>query len=185
MPDPSNEVIENENENENEETSASGSMQKIKSSKVAVLLKTTDGYKRMGKGITDLPISYGAKTTSETYVDEDNATTTVDSYEIGIDTEQTAIKGEPVFDYIDSLRRSLATGSDCETEAVLVDIYNLSGDESSASGTGQKFGATIAITDFELKGGEVVKIKYKLSLNGTPSDVSVSIANKVITVTES
>ena len=182
MADPINEEV---TANGNEENVTSGTMQKIKSSKVAVLLKTTDGYKRMGKGITDLPISYGAKTTSETYVDEDNATMTVDSYEIGIDTEQTAIKGEPVFDYIDSLRRSLATGSDCETEAVLVDIYNLSGSESSANGTGQKFGATIAITDFELKGGEVVKIKYKLSLNGTPSDVSVSIANKVIKVTES
>lgn len=178
MPDP-NEVTENGTE----ETLGTTTMEKVKSSKVAVLLNTgTGGYKRMGKGITDLPISYGAKTTSETYIDEENATTTVDSYEIGIDTEQTAIKGEPIFDYIDSLRRSLATGSGCETDAVLVDIYNLSGNETSASGTGQKFSATIAISSFELKGGEVVKIKYKLSLNGTPSDVNVAVANKTITV---
>ena len=63
MADPINEEV---TANGNEENVTSGTMQKIKSSKVAVLLKTTDGYKRMGKGITDLPISYGAKTTSET-----------------------------------------------------------------------------------------------------------------------
>lgn len=50
---------------------------KIKSSKSAVLLNVGTAaaadYKRIGKGVTSLPISYNPKTTTETYVDEDNA----------------------------------------------------------------------------------------------------------------
>ena len=163
-------------------------MSKIKSSKVAVFLNastsSTANWARMGKGITSLPISYGAKTTTECYVNEDNATTTVDGYEIGIDTEQTAIKGDAIFDYVDGIRKSLKTGSECETEALLVNIYDLSeGTGGVVSGTAQKFGATVAITDFELNGGEIAKIKYKVSLNGDPSNVTASISSAgVLTV---
>ena len=160
---------------------------KVKSSQVAVLLNcgtaSSANYQRIGKGVSSLPISYGVKTTSETYVDEDNATTSVDGYEVGIDTEQVAMKGDGVFDYVDAIRRGLKTGSDCETDVVLVDIYNMTLDAGSGTGTGQKFAATIAISDFELNGGEIAKIKYKISLNGDPESVGVSIADKVVTVT--
>ena len=100
---------------------------KIKSSKSAVLLNVSTAaspdYKRIGKGVTSLPISYNPKITTETYVDEDNATNSVDSYEISSDIEQTAIKGDPIFNYVDEIRKNLKTGSDCETTAVLVDLY--------------------------------------------------------------
>ena len=59
---------------------------KIKSSKSAVLLNVGTAaaadYKRIGKGVTSLPISYNPKTTTETYVDEDNATTSVDRLQL-------------------------------------------------------------------------------------------------------
>lgn len=163
-------------------------MEKIKSSKSAVLLNvgtsSAASYKRMAKGITSLPISYNPKTTSETYVDEDNATTSVDSYEVSIETEQTAIKGDDIFDFVDKIRKGLKTGSGCETDAVLVDLYDIEIDSSNKTGTGkgQKFGATITISDFTIEGGQVIKIKYKVALNGDPEDVDVSIANGIITV---
>ncbi|MBP3446217.1 MAG: hypothetical protein J6K64_02970 [Clostridia bacterium] len=155
--------------------------EKIKSSKVAAFLNTTPKaesatWSRMGKGISSLPISYGAKTTSETYIDEDNATTTVDGYDIGTDTEQVAMKGEPVFDYVDGLRKNLATGSDCETTIILAEIYDLTLEEGKYTGLVRVFGATIVITDYELSGGEVVKIKYKVSFNGTPEKKNAEIS---------
>lgn len=153
---------------------------KIKSSKVAAFLNTATAgspevWSRFGKGISSLPISYGAKTSTETYIDEDNATTTVEGYEIGFDTEQVAMKGDPVFDYVDGIRKSLATGSDCETQVILANIYDLTESGGKYTGDVQKFGATIAITDFELNGGEVVKIKYKVSLNGNPEKKTISL----------
>ncbi len=160
--------------------------EKVKSSKSAVLLNvgtaTAANYQRIGKGVTSLPISYSPKTTTETYVDEDNATTSVDSYEISTDIEQTAIKGDPIFDYVDGIRRGLKTGSDCETTAVLVDIYNMTISSGSGSGSGQQFNATVTVSDWEISGGEIVKIKYKIAFNGDPTNVTVSIANGVITV---
>ena len=153
---------------------------KIKSSKVAAFMNTGKSdspvWSRFGKGISSLPISYGAKTSSETYVDEDNATTTVDGYELSMDTEQTAIKGEPIFDFVDTIRKGLKTGTDCETEVVLANIYDMTATSGTYSGSAQRFNATIAVTDFELNGGEIAKIKYKVSLNGNPKDANVSIA---------
>nr|DAQ25747.1 MAG TPA: hypothetical protein [Caudoviricetes sp.] len=161
-------------------------MEKVKSSKSAVLLNVgtaaSPDYKRIGKGVTSLPISYNPKTTTETYVDEDNATNSVDSYEISSDIEQTAIKDDPIFDYVDGIRRGLKTGSDCETTAVLVDIYNMNITDGSGTGKGQKFNATVTVSDFDLSGGETAKIKYKIGFNGDPTEVAVNIANGVITV---
>lgn len=160
--------------------------EKIQSSKSAVLLNvgtsTAPKYKRIGKGVTSLPISYNPKTTTETYVDDDNATTSVDSYEISSDVEQTAIKGDDIFDYVDEIRRGLKTGSACETTAVLVDIYNMTITNGSGSGKGQKFNATITVSDWTIEGGEIIKIKYKIAFNGNPKDVSVTISSGTITV---
>lgn len=141
-----------------------------------VSVKVTD-WNRMGKGIVSLPISYGAKTTSETYINEENATTTIDGYEIASDVEQTALKGDPVFDYVDIIRKELLTGSDCETQALIIPIYDLTKTESGYKGTAQRFGATVTVTDFELNGGEIAKIKYKVSFNGNPENVDIELAD--------
>lgn len=140
-----------------------------------VSAKVTD-WNRMGKGIVSLPISYGAKTTSETYINEENATTTVDGYEIATDVEQVAIKGDPVFDYVDIIRKELLTGSECETKALVIPIYDLTKTETGYSGKAQRFGATVTVTDYELNGGEIVKIKYKVSFNGNPENVDIELA---------
>lgn len=159
---------------------------KIKSSKSAVLLNVgtaaAKDYQRIGKGVTSLPISYNPKTTTETYVDEDNATTSVDSYEISSDIEQTAIKGDPIFDFVDGIRKGLKTGSDCETTALLVDLYDMSITNGSGTGTAKEFKATITVTDWAIEGGEIVKIKYKIGFNGDPTDVNVTITNGVVTL---
>lgn len=159
---------------------------KVKSSKSAVLLNVgtsaSPEYVRIGKGVTSLPISYNPKTTTETYIDEDNARSTVDSYEVSSDVEQVAIKGNKIFDFVDGIRKGLKTGSDCETDAVLVDLYDMTINDNKGSGTGKKFGATITISDWTIEGGEVIKIKYKIGFNGDPTDVSVSIDNGTITV---
>lgn len=141
-----------------------------------VSVKVTD-WNRMGKGIVSLPISYGAKTSSGTFINEENATTTVDGYEIATDVEQTALKGDPVFDYVDIIRKELLTGSECETQALVIPLYALTKTPTGYVGTAQRFGATVTVTDYELNGGEIVKIKYKVSFNGDPENVDIELEN--------
>ena len=141
-----------------------------------VSVKVTD-WNRMGKGIVSLPISYGAKTTTGTFINEENATTTVDGYEIATDVEQTALKGDPVFDYVDIIRKELLTGSECETNVLVIPLYDLTKTQSGYIGTAQRFGATVTVTDYELNGGEIVKIKYKVSFNGDPENVDIELEN--------
>ena len=64
---------------------------------------------------------YNPQTTTETYIVNDNATLTLDSYQIAFDGEMKCAKGDAVFDYIDDLRYNVAVGDDAVSEVVLVD----------------------------------------------------------------
>lgn len=93
---------------------------KAKRSTFMAFLNTTPGstatWSRMGKGITGQTINYNPQTTTEQYIDEDNATTDVDSYQPSIQTPQTVHVGEPCFEFVNELRKKRAVGDDARTE---------------------------------------------------------------------
>ena len=98
-------------------------MEKIKRSLFATFINTSPSgeaevWARMGKGITSQKISYNPNVTTEQYIDEDNATSSVDSYAPSLDGSQTCYKGEPVFTYIDGLRQKRAVGKELETQVL-------------------------------------------------------------------
>ena len=151
-------------------------VKKIKRSEFATFLNTGTKalpvWKRMGKGITSQTISYNPATTSETYINEDNATTNLDSYAPNISTPQTAYKGDPVFDYVDGLRKSRAVGGDAETEVLLVYVYDKNeGGKYSA----ERNNAVFQVDDFGGDGGSNVVINYTVNLNGDPTQGTVTI----------
>lgn len=140
-------------------------------------LKIADGtYHRMGKGISSMELSYNASESSEKYIDEDVPTTEVDEYAPSFDNEQICYKGEPIYEYLNELRKKLAVGSDAHSEVINIDVLDKLEDNSY---TAQKFACSISISSYD---GE--KIKYKVNLNGNPVDGTATIANKVITFTE-
>ncbi len=140
-------------------------------------LKIADGtFHRMGKGISTMELSYNASESSEKYIDEDVATTTVDEYAPSFDNEQTCYKGEPIYEYLNEKRKKLAVGSEAISEVINIDVLDKKEDNSY---TAQKFACSISISSYD---GE--KIKYKVSLNGTPVDGTATIVNKKITFTE-
>ena len=70
------------------------SMEKIKRSLFATFINTTPDsesptWAKMGKGITSQKISYNPNVTTEQYIDEDNAYSSVDSYAPSLDGQQT------------------------------------------------------------------------------------------------
>jgi len=143
----------------------------------------SDGtYNIMGEGITDLSISYNAKTDDVHYIHEKTARTNLTAFAPNTgDIEMEAFSGDPIFDYVDGLRKSLATGSAVKTKALLVNIYDKTGDTYSA----QEFDASVTVGEIGGAGGEGLKITYSVSFEGNPKAGTATIAAGVATFTAS
>ena len=160
------------------------SMEKIKRSLFATFINTTPGggeatWARMGKGITSQNISYNPNVTTEQYIDEDNAYSSVDSYAPSLDGTQTCYKGEPVFTYIDSLRQNRAVGAKLETEVLFVYLY----DGAESAYKAEKNACVIQLGEYGGDGGGNVQLSYTIGLNGNPVVGTAAIANSSVTFT--
>lgn len=159
-------------------------MEKIKRSLFATFINTTPGdgaetWSRMGKGITSQNISYNPNVTTEQFIHEDNATSSVDSYAPSLDGTQTCYKGDPVFEYIDGLRQKRAVGSALETEVLFVYLY--AGTEGAFKAEKNK--CVIQLGDYGGDGGGNVTMTYTVGLNGDPVLGTASVADAAVTFT--
>lgn len=141
----------------------------------------TYDWKIFGNGVTSANYSYNPQTTTETWIVNDNATTILDSYQFAIDGEQNCLFGDPVFDFVDSLRHKLAVGGDAETQVLLVEKYSVTEDTKFRA---QVFNVTIAVNEFGGDGGATPKITYTISANGNPKQGTVTILDGVPTFEE-
>ncbi len=158
-------------------------MGKIKRSLFAAFLNVTPGeaeasYQRMGKGITGQTVNYNPQTSDETYIDEDSGVTDVESYKPTIPTPQTAISGDPVFDFVDGLRKKRAVMEDARTDIVLVDLY---GTAASGAYPAEKNICSIQIDDFGGDGGTSLAINYTVNLIGDPAQGTFNPSTKTFT----
>ena len=161
-------------------------MEKIKRSLFATFINTTPGvdaatWARMGKGITSQNISYNPNVTTEQYIDEDNAYSSVDSYAPSLDGAQTCYKGEPVFTFVDGLRQKRAVGKDLETEVLFVYLY----DGTANSYKAEKNACVIQLGDYGGDGGGSVQLSYTIGLNGDPEQGTATIAESKVTFAKS
>ena len=160
-------------------------VEKIKRSLFATFINTTPGqttetWARMGKGITSQKISYNPNVTTEQYIDEDNAYSSVDSYAPALDGTQTCYKGEPVFEYIDRLRKNRAVGGDLETQVLFVYLYDGTADSYKA----EKNNCVIQLGEYGGDGGGNVQMTYTVGLNGDPEVGTAKIASGNVTFTK-
>ena len=141
---------------------------------------SSESWALVGNGMTTGSYTYEATETSETYIVDDNATTTVDSYALSLDGEMKCIFGDEVFDFINELRRKLATGTDAETSVLLVDKYDASETNKFKA---QKFACSISISSYGGDGGATPTIGFKINVNGDPTNGTVTISEGVPTFT--
>lgn len=151
---------------------------KIKRSLWKNFLNTTPGgasetWSYMNLGITSQQMSYNAQTTTETYVGEDNAHTSTDSYQMSMNTPMTCFKGDPIFEFIDGLRKKRAVEGDCETQMLSVNAY----DETDGKYSAEKNNVSIAITDFGGDGGKPISLSFTISVNGDATLGTATIAD--------
>ncbi|RPJ29446.1 MAG: hypothetical protein EHM33_00945 [Chloroflexi bacterium] len=145
-------------------------MAKIKRSLVLTYLDTTpaasETWSLLGDGVTTGLINMNPKTTEETYITDDNATITVDSYAPTMPIEMTCVTGDPVFEYIDGLRKSRAVLGDAETEIVNVWNYETGGPTAAPA---EKQAVSIQIDSFGGDGGQATKINFTINFVGDPT----------------
>lgn len=151
---------------------------KIKRSLWKNFLNTTPGgasetWSYMNLGITSQQMSYNAQTTTETYVGEDNARTSTDSYQMSMNTPMTCYKGDAIFEFIDGLRKKRAVEGDCETQMLSVNAYDSTDGKFSA----ELNNVSIAISDFGGDGGKPISLTFTISVNGDPTYGTATISS--------
>ncbi len=145
---------------------------------------STPKWDIIGKGITAKENSYGAKTTDEHWIIEDNERHSVDGYSLGSDIEQTAIKGDGVFEYVDDLMYRMAKGSELETQALEVYKYRVDETGDAPKYDARLFNVLIVPDTDALEGGSAYKLKYKIQVQGDPTFGTVTFTSGVPTFTE-
>ena len=140
----------------------------------------TESFKIIGNYMPTGAYDYNPQTTTETYIVNDNATLTLDSYQIAFDGEMKCAKGDAVFDYIDDLRYNVAVGDDAVSEVVLVDTWNT---KTTGSYRAEKFNCTISINSYGGDGGQIPTISFNIGINGDPIKGTATISAGTCTFT--
>ncbi|MFH0957105.1 MAG: hypothetical protein V1897_00220 [Pseudomonadota bacterium] len=157
-------------------------MAKIKRSEVQTFLDTTPlttaTYVLLGEGVTTGKISYNPKILDETYIHEDSASISVESYAPTMPVEQTAISGDDAFEFIDGLRVARAILDDAETHICNVWMYEAGGPTAYPA---EEQDVSIQIDDFGGEGGSAVKINFTINYVGDPVPGTFNSSTKVFT----
>ena len=158
-------------------------MDKITRSQFVTYLNTTPkedtaNWALLGVGVTGYAISYNPQVTTEKWIIHESATSSLDSYQRAGDVSQKCYKGDPIFEYMNELRRTAATGSKVQTEILDIDRYD--GTEAGAY-KATKSEAIIAISSYM---GEDAVIEYTIHYNGDPVQGTVTFADETPTFVE-
>jgi hypothetical protein len=144
-------------------------MAKIKRSQIKTFLNTGTSespvWSLLGDGVTSAKINYNPKLLEETYIIDDSASISVDSYAPTTPIEMTCKSGDAAFEYIDALRVGRSVLSTAETEIVNVWLYKQVVDGFYPA---EKQSVSIQIDDFGGEGGSATKINYTINFLGEP-----------------
>ena len=160
-------------------------MNKIDRTQWVDFLNTTPSEEKpnwaiIGVGITDKATDYNANVTEEKWIINKNATKTIEHYALTSGVEQTAYKGDLVFEFIDDIRYHLKTGSDAETTLLEIDKYSVTEKDTTPKYRARLWNVGIEIGS---NGGETAKINYTINYNGDPTFGTVTFENGVPTFT--
>lgn len=142
---------------------------KLKRTLLATFLNTgvaeTPEWSLIGAGVTEQTISYNPQTSDETYINQDTGETDVESYKPTINNPMTAIKGDPVFEYVDDIRIQRKVLGECVTDMLIVYMYK---DAETGKYPAEKNRCGVQVDDFGGEGGGKLKLTFALNLQGDP-----------------
>lgn len=155
-------------------------MAKIKRSQLATYVdtSTTTGtnYVLLGVGVTAGKVAMNPEITTETYIHEDTATKTTDSYAPSMPVEMYLDTADPVSLFVDGIRQLRKVGADAETDIVHVNKYQST--NSSGWYPAERQTVSISVEDNGGDGGVPIKLNFTFNYKGNGSsgyfDVSSS-----------
>ena len=133
----------------------------------------------IGSGVSELGIEYNPQTVTSQWITEVSSTTEVTGYQPSSSVTQYANFGDPVYDFVNSLRRSRAVGAACVTQMLNIDIY----EESSGAYYAEQQEVAIAVDSYGGSSEDPLTIGYTISYRGVPTTGTVTIENGVPTFT--
>jgi len=151
-------------------------MAKLKSPLMAYFINTgssgSPDWATLGKGITSLPFAMNPQTTTETYINEDNANTSVDSYQasIALDITLWDASTAPAHAYLKNLRDTFAVAADAETEILEIDL------NTTSPYTARLYSVAVAPDTYTLTGGSPQTLSVTIYVNGSPTVGTATIA---------
>jgi hypothetical protein len=151
---------------------------RIRASQYVTFIYTGAAYSLLGDGVTSAKETFNPKITNETYIINDNATPSVDSYAATTPVVQTAKVGDAVYDYIETLKNNRDVEEDAET--YIVNVYEYENAYLS-NYPATKQNVVISIESFDREGGVRVPINYTLQYQGDPIQGSFNPTSKVFT----
>lgn len=153
------------------------SLHEVLTYEFATFLKVDTDFERMGEGIESLGLSYNPEVKERGYVHEKTKRKTTTGYAPSFSLSQIAVVGDPVFDYLDGLRKKMAVGTELKTEIMLVYIYSAKGSGYEAS----KHTCSISINEFSGDAQDNMSISYDVSVEGDMELGTATIADGVAT----
>ena len=126
-----------------------------------------DVWSIIGDGITESSVSGNPEVVSETYINQSNATATLERYAPTQPFSGKCKLGDTVFDFINALWKARAVGSAAESYVLEVDLYATPVSTDNYPARKQK--VVIAVdTPPGGAGGAVAQISYTLHYAGDP-----------------
>lgn len=160
---------------------------KIARSNFMTFLDTTPSssptYELLGDGVTEAAINYNPSTSTEQYITENSGRTTLDSYAPTMPVDATAKLGDPIFAYIDGLRKDRAILDDPLTTLVNVWKYEDAIDLYDLVYPAEQQPVIVAINTFGGAANVPNRISFSLNYNGDPVVGTFNISTKVFTAT--
>lgn len=129
-------------------------------------------FARLGQNVTDLSVDYSAQTETSQDIISDSATTDITGYQPTTAVSQQCTKGDPVFTFVNKLRRKRAVLSEAHTWMLNVDVYD---GTASAGFVGELQQVAVQIDTYGGAGGETPTLDFTLNYIGDAVPVTVKI----------
>lgn len=139
---------------------------------------SNEDYELLGEGVVAGKINYNPKTSEETYISEDTANISVESYAPTMPIEMTCVAGDAVFEFIDQLRKTQAVLGDAETTIVNVWMYEDGGPDAYPA---EQREVSIQVDDFGGEGGESSKLNFTINFIDDPVTGTFNAGTSVFT----
>lgn len=141
---------------------------KVVRSKIAHFLDVmptgTTNYQQIGDGVTSALINMNPKTTEETYIHQDTASFSVDSYAPTLPIKMTAVEGDNVFEFVDGLLKTRAVGTNAQT--TLVNVWKYEALISGSMYPAEQQSVVIAVESKGGDGGKNAELNFTINYVG-------------------